>query len=343
MRSSRANLEPLYGAGPAGSPYLYQRLDPAKLLESHDDLPRNHEGTALIGDPRNDSHIFMSQLQLAFIRAHNRLVDRLRAEGVDGPDLFDEARRALTWHYQWVIVNEFLPGLVGSNLVDAILSDGPRFYRPQGSTYIPVEFADAAYRYGHSQIRETYVLRPDGPVVKFFPDLIGFGPVGDRSVNWTMLFDFPGHQLAQRAKPIDGRLVQSLISLPQAISGAVADPAFASLAARDLQRGHGLNLPSGESVARLMGAEVLDEDEIGLARHGWTVETPLWLYIQREAAARNAGDRLGEVGGTITAEVLIGVIGRDAESYLTLNPGWEPTLPAREGGFKLRDMLIEAA
>lgn len=343
MRSSRANLEPLYGAGPAGSPYLYQRLDSAKLLEGHKDIPRNQEGTALIGDPRNDSHVFMSQLQLAFIRAHNRLVDRLRADGTDEPNLFAEARRALTWHYQWVIVSEFLPGLAGSNLVNAVLAHGPRFYRPRGETNIPVEFADAAYRYGHSQIRETYVLRPGGPEVKFFPDLMGFGPIGDRSVDWTMLFDFPGHQLAQRAKPINGRLVQSLISLPQAISGAVADPAFASLAARDLQRGQGLNLPSGESVARLMGAEVLDEDEVGLSAHGWTAETPLWLYIQREAAVRNAGDRLGEVGGTITAEVLIGVIGRDPESYLTLAPGWQPTLPAREDGFRLRDLLIEAA
>lgn len=343
MRSSRANLEPLYGAGPAGSPYLYQRLDPAKLLENHDDVPRNQEGTALIGDPRNDLHVFMSQLQLAFIRAHNRLVDRLGADGVDEPNLLAEARRVLTWHYQWVIINEFLPGLAGSDLVNAILTDGPRFYHPRGDTYIPVEFADAAYRYGHSQIRETYVLRLGGPTIKFFPDLMGFGPIGDRSVDWTLLFDVPGHQFAQRAKPIDGRLVQSLISLPQAISGAVADPAYASLAARDLQRGHGLNLPSGESVARLIGAEVLDEDEVGLSAHGWTAETPLWLYIQREAATRNAGDQLGEVGGTITAEVLIGVIGRDPESYLNLAPDWRPTLPAHEGGFKLRDLLIEAA
>ena len=343
MRSSRANLEPLYGAGPAGSPYLYQRLDPAKLLENHDDVPRNQEGTALIGDPRNDSHVFMSQLQLAFIRAHNRLVDRLRADGVDEPNLFAEARCALAWHYQWVIINEFLPGLAGSDLVNAILADGPRFYHPRGDTYIPVEFADAAYRYGHSQIRETYVLRLGGPTIKFFPDLMGFGPIGDRSVDWALLFDVPGHQVAQRAKPIDGRLVQSLISLPQAISGAVADPAYASLAARDLQRGHGLNLPSGESVARLIGADVLDEDEVGLSAHGWTAETPLWLYIQREAATRNAGDQLGEVGGTITAEVLIGVIGRDPESYLNLAPDWRPTLPAHEDGFKLRDLLIEAA
>jgi hypothetical protein len=342
LRSARANLEPLYGPGPSGAPYLYRRSDPAKLLEFDGDVPRNQEGTALIADPRNDSHIFMSQMQVAFIRAHNRFVDRLRGDGADEHDLFENARRALTWHYQWVIVNEFLPQLVGSNLVNSILDYGTRFYRPEGASFIPVEFADGAYRYGHSQIRETYVLRPGREAVRFFPDLLGFGPVGDRAVDWALLFDVPGHQLAQRAKRIDGRLVSSLISLPEAISGEVSHVAYASLAARDLQRGHGLGLPSGEAVARLIGAEVLSEDELGLSPDDRTEQTPLWMYIQREAAIRHAGDRLGAVGGTIIAEVMIGVIGSDAESYLTLDPDWRPTLPAHNGGFKLRDLLIEA-
>jgi len=341
LRSARANLEPLYGPGPAGSPYLYDRGDPAKLLDFDGDVPRNHEGTAIIVDPRNDSHIFMSQLQVALIRAHNRIVDRLRAEGADDHTVFQDAQLTLTWHYQWVIVNEFLPQLAGRELVNAILACGSRFYRPEGAPLIPVEFADAAYRYGHSQIRETYLLRPGREPVRFFPDLLGFGPVGDRKVDWTLFFDVPGHQQAQRCKPIDGRLVSSLISLPQAISGEVSHAAYASLAARDLQRGCGLGLPSGESVARLIGAEVLSEDELGLSRVGWSGQTPLWMYIQREAACRHAGNRLGEVGGTIIAEVLIGIISRDPESYLALDPGWRPTLPARDGGFKLRDLLIE--
>jgi hypothetical protein len=343
LRRARADLEPLYGPGPVGAPYLYSRNDPAKLLENDGDLPRNHEGTAVIIDPRNDSHIFMNQLQVALIRAHNWLVDRLREDGADEHHLFEQAQRALIWHYQWVIINEFLPQLAGSNLVNTILARGPRFYRPDGAPFIPVEFADGAYRYGHSQIRETYVLRPGREAVKFFPDLIGFGPIGDRIVDWSLLFDVPGHPPAQRAKPIDGRLVPSLICLPQAISGEVSHPAYSSLAARDLQRGHGLGLPSGESVASLVGAEVLRQDELGLPRGDWPGQTPLWIYVQREAAARHAGNRLGEVGGTIIAEVLIGVIASDTDSYLSRAPDWRPTLPGHEGDFKLRDLLVEAA
>ena len=342
MRSPRANLEALYGGGPAGSPYLYQRDDPAKLLENDGDLPRNHEGIALIGDPRNDVHVFMSQMHVAFIRAHNLLVVRLREDGVAENGLFDEARRALSWHYQWLIVNDFLPSLVGWELVEELVASGGRYYRPNGRLFIPVEFADAAYRYGHSQIRQLYQLQPDGPLHPVFPGLIGFGPIGDRRVDWSLLFDVPGRTAAQRAKPIDGQLPRSLIELPQAITGALDDLAYRSLAVRDLERGQGIGLPSGEAVARLLGADVLTEGELDLRRHGWKGETPLWLYILREASVRHAGNQLGEVGGRIAAEVLHGVVAADPESYLAVEPDWTPTLPARGDAFRLADLLVPA-
>ena len=340
MRSPRANLEALYGGGPGGSPYLYRRDDPAKLLEDEGDLPRNQEGIALIGDPRNDVHVFMGQMQVAFIETHNLLVDRLREDGVAEGELFDEARRSLCWHYQWLIVNEFLPGLVGPGLTAEVAGDGPRFYRPDPEPFIPVEFADAAYRYGHSQIRQLYQLQADGPRYRVFPELIGFGPIGDRRVDWSLLFDVPGRPEAQRAKPMDGQLPRSLIELPHAITGAVDDVAYRSLAARDLERGQGTGLPSGEAVARSIGVEPLTEDELDLRRHGWQGETPLWLYILRESGARQSGNRLGAVGGRIVAEVLYGVILADPESYLAVEPDWTPSLPARSERFRLVDILV---
>jgi hypothetical protein len=343
MRSPRANLESLYGGGPVGSPYLYTREDPAQLLEHDGDVPRNHEGTALVGDPRNDVHAFMSQMQVAFIRAHNRLVARLREDGAGEAELFDEARRALSWHYQWVIVNDFLPQLIGAELTDVILANGPRFYATSPERFIPVEFADAAYRYGHSQIRQLYRLQPGGPQLAVFPDLAGFEPIGDRQVDWSMLFDVPGRAPAQRAKPIDGLLPRSLIELPHAITGDVDDVSYRSLAVRDLERGQGTGLPSGEAVAHHIGAEVLSETEVGLTQHGWEGETPLWLYILRESSVRHDGDRLGEVGGRIVGEVLIGIIAADPESYLAVDNAWLPTLPGHEDAFKLRDLLAPSA
>ena len=158
VRSSTLNC--LYGDGPIGHPFLYQRNDPAKFLLGLDgaDLQRNAEGIAVIGDPRNDSHMLMSQLHLAMLKAHNAFVDEARLAGAANDRVFEEAARQLRWHYQWIVLNEFLPAIVGQTLADQVLREGPQWFRPGPAGFIPLEFADAAYRYGHAQIRQRYQL-----------------------------------------------------------------------------------------------------------------------------------------------------------------------------------------
>jgi hypothetical protein len=225
LRNARApqlNLECLYGDGPVGHPFLYQRADPAKLLIGVNgaDVPRNAEGIAIVGDPRNDSHMLMAQLHLAMLRVHNAFVDDARRRGVPEHSVFESAVRETRWHYQSIVLHEFLPSLVGQPLVDEISTDGPRWFRPTADVFIPLEFADAAYRYGHSQIRHKYQLNRETEPVPIFPDLLGFRPVPrERTVDWTLLFDAAGARTAQRSKKIDGRLVGSLIQLPVAITG----------------------------------------------------------------------------------------------------------------------------
>jgi hypothetical protein len=101
-----------------GHPFLFRRDDPAKLLLGRDgaDVLRNEEGTAIIGDPRNDSHVFVSQMHPAFARAHNAFVDRARATGVEESRVSEHAARELRSHYQSVVLREFLPRLIGSPL-----------------------------------------------------------------------------------------------------------------------------------------------------------------------------------------------------------------------------------
>jgi hypothetical protein len=340
FRSPRANLECLYGAGPVGAPFLYDADDPSKLLPGEGDVARNAQGTALVGDPRNDVHVFISQLHLGVLRAHNRLVDRLREDGVDEAECFDAARRAAMWHYQWVIVEDFLKTLVGSDLLERLKDPAQRCYRPDGLPIIPFEFADAAFRYGHGQIRHRYRLQQGGDEYSVFPDLVGFRPVAaEHRVDWRLLFG-PD---AQPAKRMDGRLAASLISLPMAITGDVDVDAYHSLAARDLQRGAAIGLPSGQAVARAMGVEPLTLEEAGLGAFGWDGETPLWLYVLREADVRGGGDRLGEVGGRLVAEVLLGLLDADPESYRAIDPAWQPTLRAEGERFTILDLLLAGA
>lgn len=345
MRSARLTLEALYGEGPAGNPYMYGRADPSKLLlGGSDDLPRNSEGIALVGDPRQDVHGLMSQMQVRMIKAHNLLVDRLREDGVAADSLFEDAQRALRWHYQWAMLFDFLPAVIGPERLSTLLEDGPRFFQPDssGTVSIPFEFADAAYRYGHSQVRESFRVVTGGPELSLFPDLMGFRPVPrSRVVDWSLLFDVPGRPPAQRARPIDGCLPSALARLPADITGALDDSDYASLAVRDLQRGSGTGLPSGEAVASFTGVAPLSRSEVGLAAFGWSGETPLWYYVVKEAEVCEEGERLGPVGSVIVGEVLLGLVDGDPESFRSVDPSWTPSLPRHDASrFGVADLLL---
>ena len=90
------------------------------------------DGTAIIGDPRNDEHVVIAGMQAAFLKFHNNVVDRLRAGGTTSEaGVYSEARRLTTWHYQWMILHEFLPLFVGQSMVNSIVRRGRRFYRPK--------------------------------------------------------------------------------------------------------------------------------------------------------------------------------------------------------------------
>ena len=132
FRTPRLDLDSVYGRGKDDQPYLYQHADPLKLLLGVDrhppsvtaprpDLPRNAEDVALIGDPRNDENVIVGQLQSLFLRFHNRIVDHVVAAGTDPHDAFAEAQRLVRWHYQWLVVHEFLPRIVGDAMVAAVL------------------------------------------------------------------------------------------------------------------------------------------------------------------------------------------------------------------------------
>ena len=157
-----------------------------------------------------------------------------------------------------------------------------------------------------------------------FPDLLGFRPVPrEHAIDWKLFFDAPGAKLAQRCKKIDGKLVRALIELPVAVTGECEVEDYHSLAVRDLQRGQGVGLPSGEALARHMGIAPLTPEQVGIASSGWGGETPLWFYIFREADACTGGDHLGAVGGRIVAEVLVGLIDADPTSFRHKKQDWQ--------------------
>ena len=236
-------------AGRRAVPVRARTTPPSCCFASGHDVPRNHEGIALIGDPAQRRRT-CSRARCWWPSSGCTTGWSTGCATTASPsrDVFDEARRAATWHYQHVILREFLPGLIGAELTAELLEHGPRLYRVDGDPYIPFEFADAAYRYGHAQIRDRYQVNAHFGPCPVFPDLMGFGPVApEHTVDWALQIDVEGHPPAQRAKRIDARLPAPLIALPTQISGAEPGTDYASLANRDLQRGQAVGLAVGRS------------------------------------------------------------------------------------------------
>ncbi|MFZ6743555.1 peroxidase family protein [Undibacterium sp. JH2W] len=339
QRTPRFDLDCVYGAGPDAAPYLYQ--DGIRLIEVRNDLPRSQlpngkKGRAIIGDPRNDENSIVCNLQMSFIRFHNKVVDKLEQQfpPLKGSrDLFDKARDEVRWTYQKIVVEDYLPRIVSNETLKTF--DFRRDPSPTGLTRneaayalftaekrgaIPLEFSGAAYRYGHSMVRNGYRLNTNqqAPTLIFDPQgsadksLTGFQPLDELHVinDWSLFFPNPdrisklltpgqkddannvsGQKRLQYAYRIDTTLVDPLTKLPDAIAATTKN-----LAARNLLRGKKFQLPSGQAVGNLLGVPVLDANYL-VVRHksddgtqtfvpisaALQEKTPLWFYVLAEA------------------------------------------------------------
>jgi Animal haem peroxidase len=362
FRTPALDLDSVYGAGPVADQHLYEPDDRAKLKVENgglfEDLPRRADGAAIIADPRNDEHLIIAGLHCAFLRFHNRAVDHIRARQRRPVDVFAEARRLATWHYQWLVVHEFLPLIVGRSMLRDVLRHGRRFYRPRrGAAFMPVEFQAAAYRMGHSMVRPSYRANLAGdngqPFFAFVfdpaqhgrpdpDDLRGGCRAPRRFVGWQTFFDF-GDGEVKPNKKIDTKISTTLFHLPL---GAIAshDPPTA-LPQRNLLRHLTWQLPSGQRIARAMGVRPLAPSqlrELAPLDVGFERSTPLWYYVLKEAELLADGLHLGPVGGRIVAEVFIGLLQTDPGSYLSARPRWRPTLPSQDRSFRITDFLTFA-
>lgn len=305
FRTPRFDLDSLYGRGPDEQPYLYERDRIRMLLGERmsgnpfdpqaRDLPRGPNGRALIGDPRNDENRIVAQLHAIFLRFHNQVADYLAQPGQLGRDVcFDAVRQQVRWHYQWMLVTDYLPKIVNSATYESVFADPynptpglPEL--PNGLRLMPVEFSVAAFRFGHSMIRPLYRLNTTverRPI--FLPkrygsvqaddaaDLRGFRPIpADWAIDWQFfirlehtpepqaippLYD-PVAREPQKAYKIDTSLVSPLHDLPAQIA---SDPSI--LALRNLERGQTFSLPTGQQVAIALGETPIPDEKLVIGK-----------------------------------------------------------------------------
>jgi len=351
FRTPALDLDCIYGSGPEASPYLYyqapddgsdrqKEISGRHLLTNGDDLVRapsapegNLKRAALIGDPRNDENRLVSQVQLTMHYFHNAVVDyvleekKANNESTKSEEVFEEAQKITRWHYQWVVVNDFLTRMVGKEMVVDILSKGPKLYCLKNQPYIPIEFAVAAYRFGHTMVTKTLNYNGEHSGVELFGDELGQGfTVNQAGAADMSLFFGPN---AQPAGAVDILMQSDLLNLP--FMPEDTPEHMRSLATRNLLRAQSFGLPSGQAVyahvCNVLDKKLPSPDMQMLDMPEALVQnTPLWLYILAEGML-SGGQQLGPVGGRIVAEVLMGILESDNTSYLGADRSWRPTLP----------------
>ena len=393
FRTPQFDLDNIYGRGPADQPYLYRddglhMLLGEPLTGAHIDpnargVPRNRpSGTeparALLGDPRNDENVIVSQLQAAMLRFHNRVVD------FTGTKDFEQAQNIVRFHYQWVVLNDFLKTIVGEETWKAVLpnlakrttvrQDPPHLKvvkKGKWGGQIPVEFSVAAYRFGHSMIRPIYRLNASIPRLPIFTSDNGESLVGFRdfphnwAIDWRLFFDLEaapkpnlGPKRIQPAYKIDSSLVNPLGKLPASVA---SNPS--SLAARNLLRGASMGLPSGQLVADALGFKPIPDAQLKVGKANkddtptnplltslgaFKNNAPLWYYILAEAQQQFVDNdtpiHMGPTGGRIVAEVFAGLMLFDKHSFLNADPSFEPIKEFRSatGQFGMAELLKQA-
>ena len=340
LRTPTLDLDSVYSAPPQAFDNSKQRTfkfdtryEPKYNLP-YKDLHRDSNGEAIIGDDRNDENAIVCQLHLAFLLAHNKLVERTGS--------CDSAKRTLRWLYHWVVLRDFLPKIVNTEVLALALrnpgyvNQGP-FARLKDDD-MPAEFSYAAYRFGHTMVRDSYktnsspFLGSNDSVVLFDndtrEDLTGGRPLGPRQVvQWDQFLQMKSSkgEFPQKAMPLDTKLSPSLTRLGMN-SNAGSPENF--LAARNIIRGIGVKIPNAQFVAGRVNEELAT---LGAPKHlraqfpydaGEPYEHSLWYYILKEAEKARDG-KLGVVGSYIVAFTFIRLL-QKSQSWFNNKPDWTP-------------------
>lgn len=373
VRSPTLDLDCVYGSGPEATPFLYGSGDVANFLVYGNagnpfDLARTANGTALIGDPRNDENAIVSQIQANMIAIHNILMGKsIEDPGfyasihecahmgthhhdwhVNVPSrhmVFEEVRRFMRMHYQWVIWNEFLPSFVDQACLDEARE---KDVFGDDAPIMPVEFSGAIYRFGHATTQPDYKLRKSDPTQTDMMEILGFAP-REKTTDMSMFFDLDG-KAAQKARPVGPTMGKALTELHfiqdqvelHDIGHTLTLPQSQNLALRNMIRDrYTYQLASGEQFRDWMRDELdLHAPDVKihphLKKYGIT-KTPLWLYALQEA--NQCGDgKLTGVGGTIIASVFARLLRLDKTTYWHAH-GFKPSAHFENKGGVLAGMM----
>ncbi|HEY1770569.1 MAG TPA: peroxidase family protein [Chthoniobacterales bacterium] len=329
LGGGRLDLSQIYGEGPrsrkdghlfdsGGAFRLGGIVSPINRVQF--DVPFSRE-EPLVADDRTPQNMILRQIAVLFMRLHNIALGKLCS--------FDQARQLVTWQYQWLIRQDFMSKVLDEDVRSQITNLKTPSWIDWGSTgfSIPIEFSQAAFRFGHSMVRECYRLNshPVFPLTRVFSSHQQVKPlIMEEAINWAILTS----ERRQPAEPIDTTITIPLFHLsPDQFHHKhlpTGQPLPHELAVRTLLRGAATRLPTGQDVATALGQEHLSvpanyeasQSLQKLRDLGWEGQTPLWYALLLEAEIKSDGNQLGPLGSLLVGQILEDSMRTDKNSYI---------------------------
>ena len=311
------------------------------------DLPRaGANGLHCCSDQRADGNLALAQMHVLMIRFHQAAALELDLDGVAAQDV---TRR----HLQAVVLTDYLPRIVPQDVYDDVMQNERKLVNTAASDFfVPIEFAAACFRFGHSMVRDSYahwvIDFPPGSdttlQVADLSSLIHYTAEGGGLNNKQLTFswaqawrhmventnsDLPDTLMARRIKasidPAFGNLERSHFkdAKDKTLTGQF------NLAVQTLRRGAEIGLPSGQELETLAGmpdnfdiAEFLDDKRL---RFGTLADdlnlqtkTPIWFFVLAEAEALGGG-KLGPLGGRLVMETFHAALEASEQSIISVS------------------------
>ena len=339
--SIKLDLHDLYG-GPQDVFYFHD--DKFIYNDSANDLPRNYLGKPIIPDPRNEENYLIGQMHLLFMRFHNKLVDYYKP--TVKKNLFNFVKEQVLFHYQWLIVNDFLPRWVDNEIIEDLFTNYNFTYKPNETSGLPIEWAMVAARSGHmnfpSHIRIAYDLIISEKEIHVFTK----GKLPKFHLDWSNLFSMTVKDYdINFCKKYDGKIISDLADMVHLKKPPDLPSKNNNLLLRNMLRNAQFDLASGQDYARRLGVKPIPEVLLKQYDHGRLLETsfmiketPLFIYILKEAEIFKSGNQLTGVGGRLFAEPFLALLFNDSKSYLHTKEIWKPIL-GKENDFKFKDLI----
>jgi hypothetical protein len=365
LQTPRLDLSHLYGDGPfdPASARLYNgvRLKIGPRGGSGCSFDVRVDDTTkepIVADGRSGENLMIRQMVAVFSRLHNAAVEQWQSRIHDQRELFEQARKQTAWQFQYLVVADYLRNILDQSVFTKVFEEGKPSFEWTKTFSIPVEFAVAAFRFGHSMVRPKYLFSAAvNPPLDFCLDKILDRAVqpcqleDEWEIKWGCFFggaehvdQSTGHSdsvltharsidtlVAKPLHELDKRVIQLFpVSHLKLVTTDLADQF--KLPVRTLLRGESMALCSGQMVACRFDVPRLNEDELKTPRdpdhpHGPILQraqllkyTPLWYYILKESELSPwDGNRLGPVGSHIVAETISAALRYDRTSFF-----WNP-------------------